>query len=85
MKKIFQWALAAALICGLSVFTSCSKSDDDENNVPPEAQPDNGANSSGDEIGYVECSWDGTQVVKTNKVAKANHIILQYAGKGGAV
>ena len=28
MKKIFQWALAAALICGASVFTSCSGNDD---------------------------------------------------------
>ena len=27
VKKIFQWALAAALICGASVFTSCSKED----------------------------------------------------------
>ena len=27
MKKLFQWALAAALICGASVFTSCSKED----------------------------------------------------------
>jgi len=28
VKKIFQWALAAALICGASVFTSCSDNDD---------------------------------------------------------
>ena len=28
MKKIFQWAMAAALICGASVFTSCSDNDD---------------------------------------------------------
>ena len=28
MKKIFQWALAAALICGASVFTACTSNDD---------------------------------------------------------
>ena len=28
MKKIFQWAMAAALICGASVFTACSSNDD---------------------------------------------------------
>ena len=28
MKKIFQWAMAAALICGATVFTSCSDSED---------------------------------------------------------
>ena len=27
MKKIFQWAMAAALICGASVFTSCTNDD----------------------------------------------------------
>jgi L,D-peptidoglycan transpeptidase YkuD (ErfK/YbiS/YcfS/YnhG family) len=27
VKKIFQWAMAAALICGASVFTSCTKED----------------------------------------------------------
>ena len=31
MKQILNWALAATLICGASVFTSCS-SDDDNNN-----------------------------------------------------
>ena len=28
MKRIFQWMLAAILICGSTVFTSCSKDDD---------------------------------------------------------
>ena len=28
MKKIFQWAMAAILICGATVFTSCSNSED---------------------------------------------------------
>lgn len=27
MKKVMQWVLAATLICGLGVFTSCSKND----------------------------------------------------------
>lgn len=29
MKKILTWVLAATLICGTTVFTSCSKDDDD--------------------------------------------------------
>ena len=33
MKRIMQWVLAATLICGTSVFTSCS-SDNDDNPVP---------------------------------------------------
>ena len=28
VKKLFQWAMAAALICGASVFTACSSDDD---------------------------------------------------------
>ena len=53
VKKIFQWALAAALICGAVMFTSCSKSDDiQEPVVNPEQPDDNGANSSSDDIGY---------------------------------
>ena len=34
MKKLFQWALAAALICGASVFTSCTNDDN------PAVEPD---------------------------------------------
>ena len=33
MKNLMQWVLAAILICGTSVFTSCS-SDNDDNTVP---------------------------------------------------
>ena len=29
MKKLFQWVMTAALICGLGVFTSCSSDNDD--------------------------------------------------------
>ncbi|MBQ4484844.1 MAG: hypothetical protein II934_07590, partial [Prevotella sp.] len=32
MKKIMHWVLAATLICGTSVFNSCS-SDNDDNHV----------------------------------------------------
>ena len=39
MKRIMQWVLAATLICGTSVFTSCS-SDNDDN-----SSPKSGANS----------------------------------------
>ena len=74
MKKIINYLLIAATVCGISfAAASCSK-DDDNDIVPPEEQPDNGANSSSDDIGYVECSWNGTQVVKTNKVVKANRL-----------
>ncbi len=31
MKRLMQWAIAAALICGASVFTSCSKDDNPVN------------------------------------------------------
>ena len=34
MKKIMQWVLAATLICGASMFTSCT-SDEDDNPVVP--------------------------------------------------
>ena len=34
MKRIFQWAMAAALFCGSAMFTGCSKSDD--NPVKPD-------------------------------------------------
>ena len=34
MKKIMTWAMAAALICGASVLTSCSSNDD--NPVTPD-------------------------------------------------
>ena len=43
MKNLMQWVLAATLICGTSVFTSCS-SDNDDNPVP-----ESGAN--GDLVG----------------------------------
>ena len=38
MKKIMNWAMAAALICGASVFTACTD-DTSDNPVSPE-QPD---------------------------------------------
>ena len=37
MRKIMNWVLAATLICGASVFTSCSSNDD--NPVNP-VEPD---------------------------------------------
>ena len=33
-----------------------------------------GMNSASDEVGYIECSWDGTQVVKTPKVVAAKDL-----------
>ena len=56
MNKIFQWALAAALICGISfAAASCSKDDGNDNIVPPVEEPDDGANS-GREDGVVDLS-----------------------------
>ena len=75
MNRLMQWVMAATLICGTMMFTACSKSDDiQEPVVNPEQPDDNGANSSSDEIGYIECSWDGTEVVKTPKVVRAQDI-----------
>lgn len=34
MKRIMQWVLAATLICGASLFTSCSSKDDDNGSQP---------------------------------------------------
>jgi len=74
MKKQVIWMMAVILtLCGSAMFTSCSSDDDNNDEI---LQPDdNGANSSGDEIGYIECSWDGTKVVKTAKAVKAENII----------
>ena len=33
MKKILNWAMATALICGASVFTACSSDDDKKSDV----------------------------------------------------
>ena len=57
MRKIFQWAMAAILICGISfAAASCSKDDDGNDNiVPPVEEPDDGANS-GREDGVVDLS-----------------------------
>jgi len=30
MRKMIQWVMAATLVCGMSVFTSCSSDDDDK-------------------------------------------------------
>ena len=77
MRKIMNYLLMGAMVCGISLAaTSCSKSDDDDVLTPP-VQPeevDDGANSSSFDVGYVECSWDGTQVVKTNQVANATNL-----------
>ena len=82
MKKIFQWALAAALICGISfAAASCSKDDDGNDDiVPPVEEPDNGANS-GREDGVVDLSkvtsditlQDGDVVMGT---LEGNHQVL---------
>ena len=30
MKRMIQWVVAATLVCGLTVFTACSKDDDSD-------------------------------------------------------
>lgn len=73
---MFQWALAAALICGISlVAASCSK-DDDNDILPPVEEPDDGANSGGNEIGYIKRSWDeaAQKVIDEPMAVKAQDI-----------
>ena len=90
MNRLMQWVMAAALICSSSVFTGCSKSGSDDVQEPvvkpdPVVNPDpddNGANSGSDEIGYIECSWDGSKVVKTPKVVKAENLANYHLTKG---
>lgn len=82
MRKIFQWAMAAVLICCISfAATSCSKDDDGNDNiVPPVEEPDDGANS-GREDGVVDLSkvtsditlLDGDVVMGT---LEGNHQVL---------
>ena len=75
MNRLKLWVMGAALICSSTVFTGCSKSDDGGVVPTPPPQPeDNGANSSSDEIGYIECSWNGTEVVKTPKAVAAKNL-----------
>ena len=82
MNRLMQWVMAAALICSSTVFTGCSKSDGDDVQEPvvkpdPVVNPDpddNGANSGSNEIGYIECSWNGTEVVKTPKAVAAKNL-----------
>jgi inosine-uridine nucleoside N-ribohydrolase len=38
MKKIMQWMLAAILICGPLVFSSCSKDNDDDSSTPEQEE-----------------------------------------------
>ena len=74
MKKILNYLLIAATVCGISLaVASCSK-DDDENIVPPVEEPDNGANSGSDEIGYKLRKWTGKEVVYNEKAMKATDI-----------
>ena len=77
MKKIFQWAMAAALVCGISLAAvSCSKDDDNDIVRPPVEEPDNGANSGGNEIGYIKRSWDeaAQKVIDEPMAVKAQDI-----------
>ena len=93
MNRLMQWVMAAALICSSTVFTGCSKSGSDDVQEPvvkpdPVVNPDpddNGANSGSNEIGYIECSWNGSEVVKTPKAVAAKNIIDQPMIDGGDI
>ena len=62
MKKLF-WIIPVALFA----LTACTKDNGGE-------ETDDGANSSSDEIGYIECSWNGIEVVKTPQVVNAENL-----------
>ena len=89
MNRLKLWVMGAALICGSTVFTGCSKSGSDDVQEPvvkpdPVVNPDpddNGANSSSSDIGYIECSWNGSEVVKTPKVANCRFLNEVIVGK----
>ena len=82
MKKIINYLLIAATVCGISfAAASCSKDDDGNDNiVPPVEEPDDGANS-GREDGVVDLSkvtsditlLDGDVVMGT---LEGNHQVL---------
>ena len=81
MKKIINYLLIAATVCGISfAAASCSKDDGNDNIVPPVEEPDDGANS-GREDGVVDLSkvtsditlLDGDVVMGT---LEGNHQVL---------
>ena len=62
-KKLLQWAMAAALICGASVFTACT-SDNDDNPATPDL------NLSEKIIGkWIVADIDGQPVPTNEKLA----------------
>ena len=62
-KKLLQWAMAAALICGASVFTACT-SDNDDNPATPDL------NLSEKIIGkWIVADIDGQPVPNNEKLA----------------
>ncbi|MBQ2180129.1 MAG: hypothetical protein II450_06980 [Prevotella sp.] len=70
MRKMMQWVLAAILICGLGVFTSCTNSD----NPQPEPQTDLAnytlviyGNVGGRMDNLIEGIWAETQQLLTDK------------------
>ena len=54
MKKIMQWVLAATLICGASVLTSCKKANTQEDNSAQQVQ--------NTELIRTSQSWDGVEL-----------------------
>ena len=88
MKKVFQWAMAAALICGTMAFTSCSSNDDNP------ATPDNPATGEvrlTQQYMVAVRSTGDTLMVTTedfvweNGLLRSSHILMNIVGSTSEV
>ena len=86
MRKIFQWALAAALIiCGASVFTACSSNDDNpDNTITGEVRLTQqymvAVNTTGDTVLVTteDFVWE-------NDLLRSSHILMDFNGSTSEV
>ena len=66
MKKIMQWGLAATLVCGASIFTSCKKANVQEDRSATEetiGSPKNAVHEvTSEELIRTSQSWDGVEL-----------------------
>ena len=62
MKKLMQWVLAATLICGTGVFTSCKKAQTDSPATAEKAEPKVEAKVEASELIRTSQSWDGVEL-----------------------
>ena len=73
---------AAILICGASVFASCSSDDDEVQNPPVQPEDDGGNSGTSGNITYISRSWDGTKVVDKEVTVKAKWLNKIQIAKG---